>query len=333
MVENKRTIAAILTTGLMLTTLLSAISVNAFTTITPISPNDTYNPGVERWAVLVGAAGDIYLHDDAIDLNETLVNHGWQADHIKVLTQPAFHRDQWHIRATRENIINAIRWMAEKEDEDDIVLFFFGCHGGYKEIYTGDSKTITCEELNNELDKFSSKNIAIIFNSCYSGSMVSIGSTVPVQEEQIAGVYDNNKGINTEGSEGLDKPGRVILMSSGRFEISWSSELLQNSIFTYFLIQGFEGKADDLNQDGWISAEEAFNYAKPRTTLFARLKLICFQHPRIYDGYEGDFNIVPIDDQQNNPIQNQNLLEENQNSQQTSNNYPVLITKAIINTI
>jgi len=338
----KKIIVAIFMAGLLLTTVLSAVSANTFTAehIEPISYNAADKTGVERWAVIVGASGDIYGDYDAIDLNDTLVNHGWQADHIKLLIFPAYHDDRWYIEANKENIINAIRWMESKEDEDDIVLFFFSCHGGYKEIYVRWG-TITCEELNNELNNFESNSMVIIFNSCFSGSMVSspFVSSELMKEEQIEELYDNNvigidgtvefmpalnaeneqisveeSGLESSGSDGLDKPGRVILMSSGRFEISWASYILQNGIFSYFLIEGFEGKADDVNQDGWISAEEAFKYAKPRTTLFARLKLITFQHPRIYDGYKGELNIVSISDQQNDPIQDQNHCEDSQNN-------------------
>lgn len=305
----------------------SIISVNAFTAekIDNIPYNQAGNTGVERWAVIVGAGGDIFSHNDAGELNETLVNHGWQADHIKVLIYPDYN-GQLYTLSTKENIINAIRWMESKEDEDDIVLFFFSGHGGNKKVldYRGDA--ITCEEFNNEFDKFESNSIAIIFHSCFSGSMVSphFVSSVSTEEEQIKepSNYENVicsnepdeliSGTNIENEEmsikemdlessgynGLDKPGRVVLMSSGRFELSWASYLLENGVFSYFLIKGFDGEADDANQDGWISAEEVFNYAKPRTIFFTILLPLTFaQHPHIYDGYEGDLNLVQINSQ------------------------------------
>lgn len=260
----KKIIAVILMTDFMLMTVFIAVSVNAFTKeqIDPTSYNDTDNPGVERWAVLISAGwGTIF---DARDLYNTLVNHGWPVDHIKVLEISD---------ASKENIINAIQWMESIENEDDIVLFFFSGHGGYKKIFTKNNENITSEELNCEFNNFESNSMVIIFNSCFSGSMNE-----------------------------LNQPGRVILMSCRRFEISQAfpdaNPFFNNGYFSYFLIKGFEGgfliKADK-NQDGWISVEEAFKFAKPRTTLFVLLHL-GWQHPQIYDGYEGEFNIVPISD-------------------------------------
>lgn len=261
-INMNKIITAILIAVLTLTTVFSAVSANTFIAehIGSTSYNTADKTGAERWAVLVSAAwGTIH---DAWDLNNTLVNHGWQADHIKVLS---IHD------ASKENIINAIQWMNSKEDEDDIVLFFFSGHGGYKKIFAKDGENITSEELNCEFNNFESNSIVIIFNSCFSASM-----------------------------DELNQPGRVILMSCRRFEVSQAfpdaNPFFNNGYFSFFLIKGFEGGIiinADKNQDGWISAEEAFKYAKPRTTLFALLHL-GWQHPQIYDGYKGEFNIVPF---------------------------------------
>jgi hypothetical protein len=330
MVIKMKKLIAIMIIALMLATVFGTFSAaNA----SEINNDLILNNTVERWAVIVGADIDVYAPYDAWDLNNTLVNHGWQTDHIKVLT---------FLDAKKENIINAIRWMESKEDEDDIVLFFFAGHGRYQKIKTIRSdEYITCEELNNEFDNFESNSMVIIFNCCFSGSMVSspFGSSESIQEEQIEELYDNNNvigfdgsvefmpeanteneqisleetGLESSGFDGLDNPGRVILMSSRRFELSYAHLFLRNGIFSYFLVEGFEGNADDANQDGWISAEEAFEYARPRTTWLTRLHLKR-QHPQIYDGYEGELNIVQSSSQQNDQFQDQKLTEGSQQS-------------------
>ena len=77
-------------------------------------------------------------------------------------------------------------------------------------------------------------------------------------------------------------------MSSRSDEYSYSSARLQNGIFHYFLLEAFDG-AGDSNHDGWVSAEEAFEYASPKTTEY---KLN--QHPQIYDGCPGEVPITQI---------------------------------------
>jgi len=52
--------------------------------------------------------------------------------------------------------------------------------------------------------------------------------------------------------------------------------------------EAFDGPADS-NHDGWVSAEEAFEYASPKTTEYKPN-----QHPQIYDGCPGEVLITQI---------------------------------------
>ncbi|OYT61298.1 hypothetical protein B6U81_03260, partial [Thermoplasmatales archaeon ex4484_30] len=86
----------------------------------------------------------------------------------------------------------------------------------------------------------------------------------------------------------LAQSGRVILMSAKSDESCWQSYRLKNGIFTYFLVEAFDGPGDS-NHDGWVSAEEAFEYASPKTTEYKPN-----QHPQIYDGCPGEVLITQI---------------------------------------
>ena len=215
---------------------------------------------VERWAVIVGISdyegseNDVpYCDSDALDMKNVLISHGWKSDHIKILLNS---------EATGSNIRSAIRWMDSKEDEDDIVLFFFSGHGFYgNSIAVYPWNLFYMSRLDENMDKLGSKNMVLIFNSCFSGGFQNY----------------------------LAQPGRVILMSSKSNEYSYMSLQLKNGIFTYFLLEGFAGSADS-NHDGWVSAEEAFDYAAPKTTERA----IKPQHPQIYDGCPGEVPITKV---------------------------------------
>jgi uncharacterized caspase-like protein len=80
----------------------------------------------------------------------------------------------------------------------------------------------------------------------------------------------------------------VILAACKKNESSWSDNELDNGIFSYYLLEGLEGPADT-NPDNWVSAEEAFYYAEPRTTLRRP-----DQHPQIYDGVPGQVKLTEI---------------------------------------
>ncbi|KAA0004734.1 MAG: hypothetical protein FE038_01835 [Thermoplasmata archaeon] len=154
-------------------------------------PSEEPDGVVDRWAVIVGIENygpghkrGWYADDDAYDMRNVLISHGWQDSHIKFLTNE---------EGTKENIKSAIQWMDSNEDSDDICLFFFCGHGDPGIVYTYGWCALSGWELDAEFDKLGSKNVAVILNSCYSGSM----------ESRLA------------------QSGRVILMSSKSNEISW----------------------------------------------------------------------------------------------------------------
>ncbi|MCD6222884.1 MAG: hypothetical protein J7K12_04285, partial [Thermoplasmata archaeon] len=103
----------------------------------------------------------------------------------------------------------------------------------------------------------------------------------------------------------LGKEGRVILASSAADRMSYCSGYIKNGVFTYFLMEPSydffpkDGKPDgaltmkelDTNNDGWISAEEAFPYAAEKTDEYNEWRDTPIQYPKMYDGFDGDFDI------------------------------------------
>ena len=257
---------------------------------------------IEKWAVIAGYGWEVYSDVDAVEMRDTLVNHGWQEDHIVLLE---------HWDATRGNIINGIRWMDDMEDEDDIVLFFFSGHGGYRKIFTYNPagwpqyQILYAFELRIEFNKLESNSITLIFDTCFSGSMVpnavpSVFSSTQYQifenvnliskETQTSYFSETDIEYSETMTSDLSGDGRVILMACGDLEYSYASYDLENGVFTYFLMEAFSGLGD-LNQDGWVTAEEAFNYAEPKTIYYTEDA----QHPQIYDNHDGEIKITEVD--------------------------------------
>ena len=234
--------------------------------------------GVEKYEFLNFTAH--YIDEDAIRMYNKLIGNNWEEDHVRLLLNE---------NATKNGIKDAIDWLDSMEDEDDIVLFYFSGHGweipseerenGYAHIVPYDALdwhysegVITDKELDSWLDELESNHVVVILDSCYSGRMFSI----------------------------CEKD-RVVLTAGGRFllcPVSESDEL-KSGIFTYFLLEGFNGSADK-NNDGWISAEEVFHYARMPTFKFSFWKQFPFvrfnpyfyvippQLPYIYDKCSGE---------------------------------------------
>jgi len=234
---------------------------------------------VERWAVIVGAldscVGTAYYADqDAYDMYKVLVNHGWQSSHIRVIISP-----------TVDQFGKAMDWLSSMDDPDDIALVCWTAHGDYGDIYLKDS-SVSYTGIANMVDDLDSEGIVIIANSCQSGAAIPY----------------------------LEKNGRVIITACKSSESSSPNDDLQNSVFGYFLfdetgiwsgkwgwpnpLEGKDGAfaRDDpdtnseygRNNDGWISAEEAYRYVAKWVIKFSG----GLGHPQISDMCDGDLNIV-----------------------------------------
>jgi hypothetical protein len=224
---------------------------------------------VKKYAVVVGTGFVIQSTNDAQDMKKILRDNGWD---VTCLT---------FIEATKPNILASISLMGLREDSNDIVMFYFSGHGTYNTIAAWGGLGISVGDLNDRFDSFDSKKMVMIFDTCHAGSLPKASS----EENNIDGfdgIFDR-----------LAKVGRTIITSCKRFENSAGSSELNNGIFTYYYLEGLEGKGfSDKDFDGKISAKEAFKYAKPKTTLTSSGK----QHPQIYDGIIGDIEITEVEE-------------------------------------
>jgi hypothetical protein len=245
---------------------------------------------VNKWAVLIAASASSLTDDlsilidtnDVMTLKNILVSHGWDEDHILVLLED---------EATTDAIMNdTFEWLQKSnEDQDDIILFLFQMHGqplredrppvdepdGRDEVFHPwdtewggwfQNTYIVDDALANKIETLKSKNIIIIFQTCYSGGMI-------------------------DGTSDLGKSGRVVLTSSSSKEMSVNLPSKMQGVFTYYLTKGLRGFAD-MNKDHCVSVEEAFRYAEfPVTirslifTILAPVVKPFIQHPQIYDGW------------------------------------------------
>jgi len=246
---------------------------------------------VNYWAILVGLnnySGSMYGSfnvADTIDFKNTLLNHGWEEDHIFVLNNE---------EATRDGVINAVISLDDFEDEDDVVLYFHSGHAG------GDSlgmraydERIMADDLDDAFDTLESKHIAIILNSCWTGGTI----------------------------KHLNKPGRVCLAATEADGLAYQVSFIENCVFGYFIFdndgtwrsgpgpESVHGALNrpscDLNKDGWISVEEAFNHTEYWTSYYVS-KLDLWpedpnnqrleQHPQMIDEYKGELRLVKLID-------------------------------------
>ena len=265
-----KTIIVIALTLLFMTSGISmtATSIKVEKNNTLSTDSNTYKAEeIEFYALIIGvetfAGGNMYpledkIDDDAVSMYNLLLNSSnWKEQNMKLLLNE---------NATKDKIKDEIEnWLGGLADENDIVLIYYASHGwklklrqrkyGHAMILTYNETDehrlkdrITDKEFDSYVDKIKSKHIAIILGSCYSGRMLA-----------------------------LRQKGRVLLAAGGKHFFCGVDEddSLGGGIFTHFIKQGLEGVAD-LNNDGWVTAEEAFRYAKLPTIHFSIWKQFPF---------------------------------------------------------
>lgn len=172
------------------------------------------NP-VEFWGVIIGIFPDeLYIINYFINL---LCNHGWNESHIKIFVDS---------NLTKQDVIDALEWLDQKEDSNDVSFIFIDFHGIPGKFKTADGY-MTYLRLNRAINKLESQGILIFLTPCYSGSAIPY----------------------------LKKNGRIIITPCSSKETSAGYGNLE--------LYGLEGIADNLgNNNGKISVEELFRYIK-----------------------------------------------------------------------
>lgn len=255
------------------------------TPVNPVGSGDT-----EYWAVLIGADFNWYYNhfimrfDKNVECmyNLLLASNHWQANHIKVLKNED---------VTVANIVGALLWLDMMDDDNDISLVYYTAHGAQLRIknkklgidlpidlppvdeedgcdefitthWTGRNpfSIITDDLLNYLLNRLDSQGIAVLIDACHSG-----------------GMFDSNH-----------QNMRVMMASCEEHELGAGIR------FAKFMMKGMQGYADDINEggndDGMVSAEEAFSYATPRYIDFSNE----FCHPVIKDEYDGELQLTDV---------------------------------------
>ena len=73
-----------------------------------------------------------------------------------------------------------------------------------------------------------------------------------------------------------------MLAASGQYEFAYENSDLQHGVFTYFLLKGFSGLKADMDNDGYITIRELFNYAENQTKSYVKYYYgFVYQHPQL----------------------------------------------------
>lgn len=191
-----------------------------------------------------------YTAKDARDFARFLVDEAhFPAANVHLLTDDG---------ATRESILKTLQQMILEVRADDLVALYFSSHGspyqpgqglgGIGYLVTHDTSldsifvdAIEYQRLTEMISLLPARRIVTFLDSCFSGRVLEDGAKQLVVEG--VGVGDETAQLFLSGE------GTYLVTSSHEKELSWESDELENSYFTYYLIEALRsGPAPTLDE-------------------------------------------------------------------------------------
>jgi uncharacterized protein YgiM (DUF1202 family) len=221
------------------------------------------------WAVVIGISqyktvrSLKYADKDALAFRDYLTrNVGITPDHMTVLINE---------QATLFNLKRSLGTeLKRKAGPKDTVIIYYAGHGApepdasspdgdglekYLIPYDADPQDLyttglPMREVETIFHRLSAERVIFITDSCYSGATAGRTFSTAARRATLS------DGFLTRLSKGK---GRVVLTASRAGEVSEERDDLGHGVFTYYLLEGLQGKAD-VDGDGLITVDEAYSY-------------------------------------------------------------------------
>jgi hypothetical protein len=204
------------------------------------------------WVLLIGVSDYINLPDLKYTDNDAFRLHSF----FKSPTGGAIPNEQMTIlideQATQNNILKHLQLISRKAGKNDLVLFYFSGHGFRGSFAPHDYKEnseilVKHNEVIEILKMSKAKSKVVIADACHSGSM----DTKSGNYESLLDIYYNAFRKSMGGT--------VLLLSSRANEVSMESTGLCQGLYSHFLLEGLNGKANK-NGDKIITVSELHQY-------------------------------------------------------------------------
>lgn len=226
----------------------------------PELPQAASTPEVNIWAVIVGVAQYQhmpvlrYTDDDAYQVFAFLKSPEGGAlpeNQVRLLIDED---------ATKYNILNVMRDILLRADENDVVIFYFSGHGLDGAFlpfdYDGFSNQLFHEDVRSLIAQSRAKHKLVIADACHSGSLLAMRAG-PIDDSLLKfyAAFEQSSG------------GMALLLSSKSEEYSLEDGGLRSGVFSHYLIEGLKGSADfDANK--LITIGELFAFVQQKVQFY-----------------------------------------------------------------
>lgn len=235
--------------------------------------------GGQKYAIVIGICkypiGDLCVSDgDSYYFRQGLIDkYGFAPENIRWFRDNGGNGFE---TPTRSAVMAAIGEIAGKATASDEVVFFFSGHGG--DGIAGDNDAESRDEaiiVHND----DSSGISYIWDGELRDAFANVTA-------RMLFVFDS---CLAGGMNDVAAANRVIAMATGETNSAYvySDGELGEGVFSHFFSgTGMDGAAADKNKDSILSAEEAFDYAKPKVQ-----SLIKRQTPTASDNFSNDLGL------------------------------------------
>ena len=189
--------------------------------------------------------------EDAAGIYKALTERGYAPGRVVLLTDDAATAEN---RATYTNIKRRIKQVCDFATPKDSLVIYFAGHGtsidgdGYLVPQDGDEKdkenSISVAKLQQQMQNSKAGRKLLVLDACHSGSAT----------RGVTGIAPSLKTVGVH-----------VMASCAEKELSHPDPDSKHGIFTRFLLEGIDGKAD-ANGDGSVSQKELFEYVQKQLT-------------------------------------------------------------------
>ncbi len=256
-----------------------------------------------KYAVIIGVGK--YLHQGVSTLQYTVADAKAMYNFLISPTGGKIPKDNIKLLldkdATLKNIKTALGiFLARNAQKNDTVLIFYAGHGAPETDMAGKSDdglekyiipydadpdllfatALPMSDIETIFQRIESKQVVFFLDSCYSGA--AGGRTFLSSKLRTRGIRITGRFLEKIAPQGS---GRAIISASRPNELSLELDDLRHGLFTYYLLEGLKGKADN-NGDGFITLKEVYDYLEDKVSARAR-KEGGNQHPVMTGSFSG----------------------------------------------
>lgn len=241
---------------------------------------DGDDPATTRWALLIGinehqgsTRDNVGSRQDAQSLYAHLIDQGWRPDHVLLLTDDL---------ATRETMVEAMRWLARKATPGSVAVFSYSGHAKqwHGQDVDGDGEVPDEGLWPSDNQQIPDREFVDLMGDVDAGRL-----WVNIMACEAAGFLD----------PGLVRDGRLVTYSSAEVEKSYEDPSVGHSVWGWNLVvQGLRNGLADRDGDGEVTVQEAVADAVPNATVRTTGQLYGAQHGGMVDRAGGVFSLAVL---------------------------------------